>query len=323
MTVDKEKSSPVNLDLAARAEARLDIKAEIPASSVGRLVEAFTDIFRPFTEARGLKADQIRLQREDVLIEIGKRARERSNIEGAEIKPVPLKFLVPFLEKASLESLEGELIDRWSNLLLQASLEFGEELLVFIDILSKIGPREVDYLNALFCKINQDDSQLLWGHEFNSNVFEIPDLIRSYVATSVQRRDEPFSVQEVWDSDRSWPDKYEEVRSSCKSLMNAVNAHIGWPAAICHMIVHIPNPVPDDREGTVERIMADSDFSEKSTRAFSILKYHGLIELMTERTKLFAGEECEVTWCQMTPLGAQLMARISNVTLRRDKLKQT
>jgi hypothetical protein len=40
----KNKKSPINVDLAARAEAKLDIRAEVPSTSVGRLVDAFTDI---------------------------------------------------------------------------------------------------------------------------------------------------------------------------------------------------------------------------------------------------------------------------------------
>jgi hypothetical protein len=43
----KNKKSPINVDLAARAEAKLDIRAEVPSTSVGRLVDAFTDIIVP------------------------------------------------------------------------------------------------------------------------------------------------------------------------------------------------------------------------------------------------------------------------------------
>jgi hypothetical protein len=36
-------------------------------------VDALTDIIRPFSERRGLKGDQIRLQREEVLVEVARK----------------------------------------------------------------------------------------------------------------------------------------------------------------------------------------------------------------------------------------------------------
>ena len=62
---------PVNVDIGAKVEAKLNVKTEVPAKSVGRLVDALTDIIRPFSEARGLKADALRLQREEVAISSG------------------------------------------------------------------------------------------------------------------------------------------------------------------------------------------------------------------------------------------------------------
>jgi hypothetical protein len=61
-----------NLDIGFSARASLEarISTEIPSQSSGRLLDTVTDMFRPFAERRGLKADLIRLQREEVLIEI-------------------------------------------------------------------------------------------------------------------------------------------------------------------------------------------------------------------------------------------------------------
>jgi hypothetical protein len=131
-----EKRSSVNIDLAA--SARAEIKTEIPAASSGRLVDALTDMIRPFTEKRGLRADQIRLQREDVLIEIARKAKARIGLEGQEIKPIPNKFLVPFLEKASLEELDSEMVDRWVGLLVSQSLHASPNHLYFLDRLSQL-----------------------------------------------------------------------------------------------------------------------------------------------------------------------------------------
>jgi hypothetical protein len=74
---ERRGKPPVSVEVGLKAG--LEVKAEIPEKSVGRLVDSLTDLIRPFTEARGLRADQIRLQREDILIEIAKKARLRAN----------------------------------------------------------------------------------------------------------------------------------------------------------------------------------------------------------------------------------------------------
>jgi hypothetical protein len=136
--------SPVSIDVGLKAS--LEVKAEIPKEDTGRLVAALTDIIRPFTERRGLRADQIRLQREDVLVSIAKKARERAELEKIELHPVPTKMLVPFLEKASLEDADKEMQDRWAALLLSASKEYQATHLTFIDILSRMSSNELKLL---------------------------------------------------------------------------------------------------------------------------------------------------------------------------------
>ena len=76
--------SPVNLQ----------IKAKLPAKSTGRLLDARADIIRPFTERRGLRADQIRLQREEVAIQVAELAKKRIEAERIATHPIPTKGLV-------------------------------------------------------------------------------------------------------------------------------------------------------------------------------------------------------------------------------------
>jgi hypothetical protein len=113
----------VDIELGAKASLEAKVSTEIPSKSAGRLVDAITDIFRPFSERRGLKADQIRLQREEVLIEIAHKALTRLQIENQQASPLPNKFLVPFLEKASLEEKDDILLDRWADLLAACSTD--------------------------------------------------------------------------------------------------------------------------------------------------------------------------------------------------------
>lgn len=120
--IDKPSSKPpISLELGAKAS--LEIKTVIPEESTGRLIDALTDIIRPFTESRGLRADQIRLQREEVALEIARRAAARLKMEGSS-RAVPNKILVPLLEKASLEEISDDfMVDRWANLLASSSSE--------------------------------------------------------------------------------------------------------------------------------------------------------------------------------------------------------
>lgn len=127
----------------------VDITIEIPKEEAGRLLSSLTDIIRPFTEKRGLRADQIRLQREDVLLEIANKAIARANLESIALHPVPTKLLVPFLEKASLEDLDKDMQDRWAALLLSASQEYQARHLTFVDIMSRLSSEELTLLEEV------------------------------------------------------------------------------------------------------------------------------------------------------------------------------
>jgi len=80
---------------------------------------------------------------------IAKKARERAELEKIELHPVPMKMLVPFLEKASLEDVDKELQYRWAALLLSASKEYQATHLTFIDILSRMSSNELKLLEEV------------------------------------------------------------------------------------------------------------------------------------------------------------------------------
>lgn len=190
-----EKMPDVQLGLKAEASAKLDVKAEIPPDTTGRMVDALTDIIRPFSEKRGLKADQIRLQREEVAIEIAKRAKARLAIEQSEPNPVPNKFMVPFLEKASLEEPNSRLIDLWAQLLAKASEKYDSSLQVLSDTLSKISYTDVLVLRA-FLKDARSFSgiDIMWGDAYLNGWLErqrltlkVP-IFPQYLANEVFRR---------------------------------------------------------------------------------------------------------------------------------------
>jgi hypothetical protein len=146
---DSDSKSPIKVDVGAKASASFEMKAEVPKESAGRLVDALTDAIRPWTEKRGLKADLIRLQREDIALEIAKKARQRLAVEQIDLKPISTKLLIPFLEKASLEDKDVGLRDAWTALLVSATKTERARHLTFVDILSRISSEELRLLERV------------------------------------------------------------------------------------------------------------------------------------------------------------------------------
>lgn len=151
--MNDKPSHAINIDLQAKASLEAKITAEIPKESSGRLLDAVVDIFRPFTESRGLTADRIKLEREKVAIQIANLAQERISTEGAAAQIPPIKFTVPFFEKASLEQEhESELIKLWAHLLATASMNYSPNLVRFSSVLSELGPSDVFFLKKIIYK---------------------------------------------------------------------------------------------------------------------------------------------------------------------------
>lgn len=145
---DEESKLPVSVDIGVSAKA--EIKTEIPSESSGRLVDAITDIIRPFSESRGLKADLIRLQREEVAFEIVRRGIERIELAQKAGQPIPSRILVPLLEHASLTAPEDtDLIEWWARTIETASIDRHPNHVVFVDTISKLDSIHLKFLQFL------------------------------------------------------------------------------------------------------------------------------------------------------------------------------
>jgi Abortive infection alpha len=143
----EDGDSSVKIDIGAKLSAEL--KAEVSKESVGRVVDALLDVIRPFTERRGLIADNVRLQRAEVAYKIAKLALESAQLEHLALNPPPLKFTVPFLEKASLEDQDEELHARWSALLVSASTHYDARHLTFTDIMTRLSSDELKLIEEV------------------------------------------------------------------------------------------------------------------------------------------------------------------------------
>jgi hypothetical protein len=148
MMADEESKFPVSVDIGVSAKA--EMKTEIPSESSGRFVDAITDIIRPFSEARGLKADLIRLQREEVAFDIARRGIERIKLAQKAAQPIPSRILVPLLEHASLTAPEDtDLIEWWARIIETASVDRHPNHVVFVDTISKLDSIHLKFLQFL------------------------------------------------------------------------------------------------------------------------------------------------------------------------------
>ena len=173
------RKTKLKADVSAKATAKVEAVAKasyvrkrttteiIPPDVTRAKAGAWLDLISPLTEWAGLKGDelrfkrtQLRLQREDVLAEIVERAKNRiGRIVGA-TKPIPNKFLVPFLEQASLEDPDSSLVDMWANLLASAAKNFSSHHTHFVSIISQLSPKQGEILRSLIGTESAHDCEL-------------------------------------------------------------------------------------------------------------------------------------------------------------------
>ncbi len=134
----------------------ISVSAEIPKAAAGRFtdkvaraLDAVTDLVSPITQAAGLIGDKIE-QRRRTLAEISSRAQASIEASGKQPKLLPPKFLVPILERASLEDINDQkLIDMWSNLIATAVTDEVEMLAQYGTVLSEITSEQVRLLERM------------------------------------------------------------------------------------------------------------------------------------------------------------------------------
>lgn len=91
---------------------------------------------------------------------------------GVDIKPTPPKFLLPFIEKASLED-DDELKKKWAKLLVAAGNEYNPIHIQYSEILSQIGSDEAKLLKKIY------DHQNKHGNK-RDTLFDIKMIIDNY-----------------------------------------------------------------------------------------------------------------------------------------------
>src|ERR1700704_5325898 len=97
------------------------ISVHIPDDVVRSANEFLQRIIGPVAQAADLLSDKLRFVRFRSAIKTLEKDRALVEERKVELKELPAKFLVPFLETCSIEDESSELIDRWAALLASAA----------------------------------------------------------------------------------------------------------------------------------------------------------------------------------------------------------
>jgi len=209
---DQPNAQPLKVDVGASAKINVSAKYEvnkrieekIPEDVTRAKASAWLTIISPITQWAGLKGDALahkrellRLQQEETLAEIALRAKSR--IEALEsAQQVPAKFLVPFLEKASLEEPDSDLVDLWANLLVSSAEEYNPHYVHFSTIISQLSAQQA----KIFIQVlGTDDAQALelamdeLLAEYLHNTFMQEYLLRAFNDVSPT----PDNIDVMWD----------------------------------------------------------------------------------------------------------------------------
>lgn len=130
----------------------MDIEIKPSEKASDSIVSFAQRLLGPVAEAADFLSDKIRFMRWKSAQRTLELAEEIAFDRGIEIKEVPVKFLVPFLEKCSLEEENSELVKKWAELLATAISEYDNKLISYADILAQLGPGEVKLLEEMWDK---------------------------------------------------------------------------------------------------------------------------------------------------------------------------
>lgn len=146
-TIKAEATAAIKAVAKVGYEVRKNITQDIPADVTRARASAWLDLISPLTEWAALKGDALRhqrdllrLQKEEALTAIALRAQSKLKVLSG--KPIPNKFIVPFLEQASLEEVDSPLIEMWADLLVSASEKFESYHTHYVSIIGQLSGKQ-------------------------------------------------------------------------------------------------------------------------------------------------------------------------------------
>ncbi|MBM3273279.1 hypothetical protein FJY94_08610 [Candidatus Kaiserbacteria bacterium] len=130
-----------------------------PNSASAELARLVRDFIGPAAKETGATiGDQLRYYRWRSAHAILERAKKYALSRGIPLREVPLKFLVPFIEKCSLEDENGLLADLWARLLANAAMGFEWKYTKYLELLSRIDGHDAQMLLEMFKTAHQSEA---------------------------------------------------------------------------------------------------------------------------------------------------------------------
>ena len=174
----EEPSATLGVLARVTYERRKNITELVPPDVLRARNHAWLDLISPLTEWAGLKGDEIRnrreamrIQQEETVLKVVRLAIHRLLKEQATVRPLTSKFLLPFLEKASWEDPESDLIAWWADLLASAADTKKETHPKYIDILSTMTTADAKLINDLWLRFSKEFGEISEA-EINTKLIE-------------------------------------------------------------------------------------------------------------------------------------------------------
>ena len=135
----------VEIGALAKYEIKKTITESVPEDVTRAKNSAWLTLLSPFTHWAGLIGDRLahkrellRIHQEEALNAVMRHAAPKLASLKLPVKPIPIKFLVPFLENASLEKPDSRLVEMWANLLVSSAENYSESNVYYVRLLSQM-----------------------------------------------------------------------------------------------------------------------------------------------------------------------------------------
>ena len=287
--------SKVELGAVAKAEAsakyerNTQVSIAVPEDVTRAKSQAFLDAISPFTNALGFIGDWLadarersRIHRLTTLMTIAEKARKEIEDQGEKPSAIPLKALLPMLDKASLEEADDEILTTaWGTLIASAALDYDPEVIAFSRILSELSPRECLILQRIF------GGRWDW----------------------VMGRRPPATMMRFFESEAEIkPLIREAIRKGDQSIFGKLQTYVDGSMPMEFTLALTRGT--SQRASWVEDVLKEPFYAENE-QGYLLLRAQRLIQLRGQSYSWQTGETpVAVDWAELTDLGSTFIARV-------------
>lgn len=279
--------------LGASAEAKLIIERKkittetIPEDVSRAKASSWLDLISPLTEWAGLRGDQLRHKREllrvhqdNVLYDIVLQARSKIRAIDHAGAATPTKFLIPFIEKASIEGPEPELQDLWASLLASSYEDYKPEYIHFCNIISQMSLSQARALKSIIGDVNHHQLEIAMD---NINIWYNASVANISIAEQLEKISGECSA--------------EKIVNSVLELLD----HTG--IAIVNIMVELPDG------SMLTGDVRENEYKDEFEVDYNILEAIGLIERVHVNWFEYKQWATTCTYYALRPLGYHFALR--------------